>query len=272
MIKRGNVLILFLFILFFISGCVKEIECKEPYIKKDIKCCLDEDNNLICDKDEKANESNEEIKEEGLKEVDAQEEIVEEKIGGIYPKEMKDFIRPGETIEFLEKINEKIKNVTETDILTIITELDAKIDCALCSSIACESRWKTPAEVLAKRGNSIDCEDYGVTLLSIIKKYNPRLRCYNIILTGDKGGGLTSQHLATYCKEGNWNYIASCKNRKSSIITINNNFKYEEFVTLHLINNNYYSIKKDEKVIVFDEDWYTIYKNLDKFTDWMKDL
>lgn len=272
MIKRGEILVLFLFILIFISGCVKEIECKEPYMKEGVICCLDENSNLICDKHEKANESNEEIKNGGIKEVVVQEEIVEVKVGGIYPKEMKDFIKPEETSEFLEQIKEKLTDDSKTDIVIITKELDAEVDCPICSSISCKDLWNTPAKTLGKSNTEIDCEDYGITLLSIIKRYNPRLMCQNIIVTGNKGGGITSQYLATYCKEGSWNYIASCESRKSEIITIKDNFKYKEFVNSHLINSGYYSIKEDEKVIVFDEEWYTIYNNLDRFTDWMIDL
>ena len=48
-----GILILAVVIVIFISGCIKqEVSCNPPYIKLGTSCCLDQNNNSICDKDE----------------------------------------------------------------------------------------------------------------------------------------------------------------------------------------------------------------------------
>ena len=51
---RSNYVIFGLLILvtIFISGCVQEVICNPPYIKVGTTCCLDQNNNSICDTDE----------------------------------------------------------------------------------------------------------------------------------------------------------------------------------------------------------------------------
>jgi len=49
-----GILILAVVIVTFISGCIRqEVTCNPPYIKVGTSCCLDQNNNSICDKDEK---------------------------------------------------------------------------------------------------------------------------------------------------------------------------------------------------------------------------
>jgi len=40
--------------ILLVSGCVKEVTCDKPYIKVGESCCLDNNDNNICDKDETA--------------------------------------------------------------------------------------------------------------------------------------------------------------------------------------------------------------------------
>ncbi len=48
-----GILILVVTIVIFVSGCMRqEVTCNPPYIKVGISCCLDQNNNSICDKDE----------------------------------------------------------------------------------------------------------------------------------------------------------------------------------------------------------------------------
>lgn len=49
--NTGVILILFICLL-IISGCAKEIVCNKPYMRIGLSCCLDKNNNNICDKDE----------------------------------------------------------------------------------------------------------------------------------------------------------------------------------------------------------------------------
>ena len=271
--KRVFIFILILLALSFVNGC-KEIKCIKPYIKDNDRCCLDDNNNKICDDDERAVEENVSY---GKSKYDVsnnntqEKKIINEKIGGLYLKDIVDLIKPEETKELIDEID-KITGNSKSDILIITKELDSKINCATCTSIACINKFNTPKEALYGTTTIFDSDDYGVTLLSALKKYNPSLRCYNFILTGSKGAELKSQHLTTYCKEGNWNYLASCKNIKNSVISINDNFYYKEFINLYMIKNDYYSLKDDEKVYVIDDEWYSIYENSNELADWMMEL
>ena len=52
--QKYAILILAVVIVIFISGCIRqEVTCNPPYIKVGSSCCLDQNNNSICDKDEK---------------------------------------------------------------------------------------------------------------------------------------------------------------------------------------------------------------------------
>lgn len=46
--------------IFLVSGCVKEVTCSKPYIQVGTDCCLDSNDNSMCDKDEVQNISNNE--------------------------------------------------------------------------------------------------------------------------------------------------------------------------------------------------------------------
>lgn len=51
--NRNYFLIFFVISLFFIAGCTdQKVVCNKPYILVGTGCCLDKDNNNICDKDE----------------------------------------------------------------------------------------------------------------------------------------------------------------------------------------------------------------------------
>lgn len=50
--------------LLLISGCSQEIACNKPYIKIGSECCLDSDDNTVCDKDEQVKEEIKPEKEE----------------------------------------------------------------------------------------------------------------------------------------------------------------------------------------------------------------
>ncbi len=268
------IVLIVIFLLFsiiaFISGS-KEIECKRPYIKYKGKCCIDENKNKICDFKEEVEEKieNKTIREKSTSNITTSEKVIGEKIAGLYAKEIVELIRPEETEDFINGVSD-LTGDSKNDILTITKALDSKVNCATCSAISCKDSWKTPKEALKEK--TFDSDNYGITLLSAFKKYKPSLNCYNLILTGNKGGDLTSQHLTTYCKEGNWNYLASCDVIKNSIISVKDNFLYGEFISFHMAKNSYYSLEKNEKVYVIDDYWYTIYDNSSELAEWMMNL
>ena len=49
--RIANILIM-ISVLFMIAGCSQEITCNKPYLLVGSECCLDKDDNSICDKDE----------------------------------------------------------------------------------------------------------------------------------------------------------------------------------------------------------------------------
>lgn len=50
--------------IFILSGCVPKTTCNEPYIVKGNECCLDQNNNKICDEDEVETKKSTEVEEE----------------------------------------------------------------------------------------------------------------------------------------------------------------------------------------------------------------
>lgn len=105
-------LLFMLFLIVFLVGCsdvekttanvIKEPVCNKPYILVGYDCCLDKDDNSICDKDEVQEEYKEEAKQEvKIEEIQSEEpssEILEE-----VPKEQTTFmvtrVIDGDTIE-----------------------------------------------------------------------------------------------------------------------------------------------------------------------------
>lgn len=69
---RFNLIIGVLLVLIAIAGCGQKVVCNKPYILVGTECCLDQNNNAICDKDESANpikESNTTPQHEQAKEI-----------------------------------------------------------------------------------------------------------------------------------------------------------------------------------------------------------
>jgi len=66
-------IIIGLLIILFISGCTQQIICNKPYISIGADCCLDQNDDSICDSDE------DEIEEETVEQINKEEEIIEDK-------------------------------------------------------------------------------------------------------------------------------------------------------------------------------------------------
>lgn len=53
---KGILISLLCILVLIVSGCERKVECEKPYIKVGVSCCLDENDNSICDKDETVEE------------------------------------------------------------------------------------------------------------------------------------------------------------------------------------------------------------------------
>jgi len=97
--------------ILLISGCIEEEKfvCEKPYIQVGKECCLDENDNKICDKDELKEEGIEEIVEkEGLKEDEVEEMAEKEDLKEDDVEEMveKENLKEEEIEKFLENFGE----------------------------------------------------------------------------------------------------------------------------------------------------------------------
>ena len=100
---------LYVFLIFgllLVIGCTQEIECNKPYILVGAECCLDANDNNICDNDEVIQETTSE-EETSLEEIEEQLEI--EETPEVQEQEMEDSVK-----ELLTKAKTKVKSYSYT--------------------------------------------------------------------------------------------------------------------------------------------------------------
>jgi len=169
----------------------------------------------------------------------------------IYPEEMKEFVRPEETKEYLEQNIRKYFNEDIEENLDRINRYSIRYrsDQGLFGK---EEYWQTPAETL-KKGHG-DCEDWAVTTLSLMKSYNTSLECYN---------ALWDTHLSIMCFLGNKLLIYDQGNTKfSQSLNLNKLLESEKKVKIRKViyqyldsyglgteNNEIYALFNDNQLV-----------------------
>ena len=180
--------------------------------------------------------------------------------------EMQGFVRPDEVKPYLEsELRKFFKDDTEEN-LNLISKygIHYRDDFLLFQKA---DYWQTPAETL-KRGEG-DCEDWAVTVLSLIRAYNVSLKCFNMDW---------QTHLSVFCYFNN-KFIIYDQERtkfKTGLKTENTQdpiVRQENQITIRNMRNNYltdYGIPPDQRKLfaVFNEKELVIFDTDEDFVNW----
>ncbi|MEK6925832.1 MAG: transglutaminase-like domain-containing protein [Nanoarchaeota archaeon] len=141
-------------------------------------------------------------------------------------EEVQGFIRPDEAQKYLSEITKYFNNDYEADLDRIA---DYGIFYRYDSIIYSDSYWQTPAETI-KLGRG-DCEDWAVTVLSLIEKYDSNAKCYGV---------LWQSHMSVFCYVNN-KYIIYDQGNTKVVKTLSNDFyEMEKKVELRKFLNSYF--------------------------------
>jgi len=179
-------------------------------------------------------------------------------------EEMQDFIRPDEVQDHLNNLKRHFTNETESD-LDIITKYRTRYrtDLLLFNQ---RDYWQYPSETL-DLGHG-DCEDWATTALSLIKAYDPYLKCYNV---------LWHTHISVFCYIDN-TYVIYDQDETKHKTTLNDILPdFQNKAKLRSMRNNYFNnfnIKPNERKIyaVFNEQELITFNEDEDFIQWMYDL
>lgn len=182
--------------------------------------------------------------------------------------EMQDFIRLEETESFIDKMNKSLVGPIEKD-LDILSKTKIKYieDIDLFGEM---EYWQTPYETLS-RGEG-DCEDWAITILSLMRKYNNNIDCYNL---------LWRNHVSIFCYFDN-NFIIYDQDKtkfKTKLDLIDDN-EYNLGGNRNRIREmrddyfRYYGLKGDERdlFLIFNEKEMIVVNENEDFLDWALDL
>jgi hypothetical protein len=179
-----------------------------------------------------------------------------------YYEEMSGFVRPSEVNDYLSKLN--LKNNTG-DNLDKINEY--KIRYISDSFQFNESDyWQTPNETMNKKYG--DCEDWAVTVLSMMRSYNSSLKCYAVVW---------ETHMSIFCYyNGNYIIYDQEKTRYSKALREDiNEFQNKAFLK-NMLNEYFdgYGIPSGERKVyaLFNENETITFNNNNEFIDWMYNL
>lgn len=129
-----------------------------------------------------------------------------------------------------------------------------------------KDHWRLPNETLGTL--QVDCEDWSTTFLSLLKAYEPSLKCYNMLAPG---------HLTTVCKIKDKYYIFDQKEIKISTVISPGDSLYDRKRSARSWLNSYfrdYGFKAKYKSIlaVFDEKDYIAFNDTNEFIEWVLDI
>ena len=129
-----------------------------------------------------------------------------------------------------------------------------------------EEYWQTPAETLEK-GHG-DCEDWAITSLSMIREYDPSLKCYNL---------LWESHLSVFCYV-NGNYIIYDQDKTKFKTQLIETVSVEENkIRLRKMRNDYfeyYGLRPKERNIyaAFNEEELITFSDQEDFIVWLLNI
>lgn len=180
-----------------------------------------------------------------------------------YHEQMSGFIRPNETDKFFDSVS--LDGKTTEEALDRIGKYTVRYYHDYQKYNVAEY-WRTPKETLKE--NEGDCEDWAIAILSVIKKYNYSLKCYDVVW---------SSHASVMCYYDNTYYFYD--QGRTKYYARFNSQKTEEEKKNQLRNtiNAYfesYGIKPKERKVnyAFDDKTSFAFENFDEFIDWMLTL
>jgi len=68
-----------LLLLLFLLSCTQQVVCNTPYMQVGLECCLDQDDNSICDRDEIVEEDTQQVLVQAIIEEDELEDAIKVK-------------------------------------------------------------------------------------------------------------------------------------------------------------------------------------------------
>jgi len=186
-----------------------------------------------------------------------------------YYEEMQGFIRPDEVKEKLSSINTNPNKTLYENIKKIFWDFHM----AYISDFhrfGKREYWQTPAETIKNKNG--DCEDWTVTVLSLLRAYDPSLNCYM---------ALWDTHTNIICQI-NRTFIIYDQDHitKTVVLDPNPNNEYiitqENKIALRSMRNSYfddYGISADERMLsaLFNEKELIIFEERNDFIDWALD-
>lgn len=181
--------------------------------------------------------------------------------------EMQGFIRPNETSFYLSRLKissgETLENIEKISKFNL-NYLDDSIN------FNTNEYWQTPYETLIRQSG--DCEDWGVTVLSLIKNYDINLKCYN---------ALWQNHLSVFCYYNN-HYILldQKKTKKEAVIYRNKNdsasIQGNKIELRNLLSSYFkdYGLNANENKIeaLINEKEIVLFKSNEEFINWALSL
>ncbi|MEM4230509.1 MAG: hypothetical protein QXF25_01395 [Candidatus Pacearchaeota archaeon] len=185
------------------------------------------------------------------------------------PIEIMSFVRPYEAELYLTNISLKYKfenNTIEdfTKINKYMTRILYSADSELYNK---EEYWATPSETLSKERG--DCEDWSLAFLSLIKAYNPKIKCYGLG---------SSIHLTVFCYLENGEF-AFYDQRKIELKTkvYKSESEQEKRIKIRSLINSFFQhfeIPADERKIkmIFSDKEFIEFKENEEFVEWALSL
>jgi hypothetical protein len=180
-----------------------------------------------------------------------------------YYEEMQGFVRPEESTQELNNLNLKSNNKIED--LNKIAEyrISYVTDYNLFNAT---DYWQIPSETITRKKG--DCEDWATTTLSMIKAYDPDIKCYDV---------LWKTHISIFCYLEN-SYIIYDQDKtkyKRTLRSEYNEAENKEF--LRLVRDDYqeeFGIPVNERKVyaVFNDKELVTFQNDEEFISWAYNL
>lgn len=187
-----------------------------------------------------------------------------------YYNEMQGFVRPEEAKSYFDVRLSKFMKGKTLDDMDLIANIPFTYESDTIK-FRTEEYWQTPAETLAGRAG--DCEDWATATLSLMKVYNPELKCY---------GALWPTHVSVICyadglitiydQDGVKSAVALSKNNQNDSLIAQEN----EIEVRKMLSDYYdkYGLQPNDRKLnaLFDEDEVIAFNDNEEFVDWIVDL
>lgn len=182
-------------------------------------------------------------------------------------REIQGFIRPEEARDYFNLRFQKFMTGNVEEDIDKITNLPFTY---VSNSIQFSNltSWQTPAEVLRTRQG--DCKNWAIAAISLIKAYNPDLKCY---------GALWQTHMSVFCyfnssfkiydQQGVKSGVFLAKTSENSDLLIQENkIKVREMLGNYF---NQYGLEANERGLnaLISEDELFFFQNNEEFVDWI---